>query len=190
MAPKIKSHENSLFYIEAGIDLIGRKIMLDYDIDEDSVGIVIRALHKMSESSSAPIGLIINSQGGEIGAGMALYDTIKLLQQNGIDIITYGLGRVCSMSLIIFLAGKERISYLNTRFMHHQASTDLGQSDVESMKNNLKEIEIIDKVCNDIVIHNSRKSRKFWEEQIKGKEFWFSADEGMRFGIVTAIIGK
>jgi ATP-dependent Clp protease, protease subunit len=188
---KKKTNESSLFYIEAGIDLEGRKIMLDEDIEEGSVGWVIRALHKIAETGNTDtIHLFINSFGGSIYDGLALYDTIKIIQGNGVNINTYALGKICSMGLIIYMSGNERIAYPRASFMHHQASTDLGQNDIESMKNNLKEVERIDKICNDIVVENSHKSRKFWEEQIKGKEFWFDSKTALKLGVVTKIIGE
>lgn len=96
-----------------------RKIRLSGLVDTESVTIAISQIQYLNKKANTPITLIINSQGGSVYAGLALYDAI---QESSCDIITIGCGMVASMGAFLLAAGTsgKRFAYPNTNIMIHQ----------------------------------------------------------------------
>lgn len=182
MAKKRELKDQDTYYLEFGIDIHGRKIFLDDDIDDVSVGWIIRGIQKMIEyDKEKPLDVYINSYGGEILSGLAVYDVLE-----GLDCIvrTHALGKVCSMGLIIYLAGDERYSSKRARFLHHEASTLL-EGTLTNIKEDLKETNIVEDMCNKIVEEKTGKSNKWWQTKILKKDYWLGFEEARKLNIIT-----
>jgi len=170
------------YYMEFGVDIHNRKLFLDEDIDDVSVGWIIRAIQRMlSMNNEEPIDLYINSYGGEIYSGLALYDVLEDLD---VTVRTHATGKVCSMGFILYLVGDERFSTKRARFMHHEGSL-ASEGKISEIKDELKEMTIIENICNDIVKEKTGKNNKWWQARILRKEFWFGVKEAKEWGIIT-----
>jgi ATP-dependent Clp protease protease subunit len=162
--------------------------MLDTDVNEHSASLIVaQLLFLESEDSEKDIYFYINSPGGVVTAGMAIYDTMQFIRP---DVSTIVLGQACSMGSLLAQAGApgKRKMLPNARHMIHQPSGGAGgqATDMEiqvreilKMKRNLTEI---------YVKHNS--SGKTYDEIAADMErdFFMSAREAVVYGLVDEVI--
>jgi ATP-dependent Clp protease protease subunit len=165
-----------------------RIVMLDTDVNEHSASLIVaQLLFLESEDSEKDIYFYINSPGGVVTAGMAIYDTMQFIRP---DVSTIVLGQACSMGSLLAQAGApgKRKMLPNARHMIHQPSGGAGgqATDMEiqvreilKMKRNLTEI---------YVKHNS--SGKTYDEIAADMErdFFMSAREAVVYGLVDEVI--
>lgn len=171
--------------MQHGIDFRTRKIYLDEYIDRKSCGLVIRALHLMEdESKDAPITLIINSEGGEIEAGLSLVDA---LLGSPCPITTIGTGEVASMAFVILLTGDTRQATKRTNFMTHQGWTTIEGNTTEA-KRKLALMEKLETICYELINARTKKSRKWWEAQCENTDYWFNSKDALKLGVIHSII--
>ena len=167
-----------------------RIVMLDTDVNEHSASLVVaQLLFLESEDATKDILFYINSPGGVVTAGMAIYDTMQFIKP---DVSTIVMGQACSMGSLLANAGAagKRMILTNARHMIHQPSGGAGgqATDMEiqvteilKMKRNLTQI---------YVDHNSRG--KTFEELSKDMERdnFMSAQEAVDYGLADEIITK
>ena len=165
-----------------------RIVMLDTDVNEHSASLVVaQLLFLESEDANKDILFYINSPGGVVTAGMAIYDTMQFIKP---DVSTIVMGQACSMGSLLANAGAvgKRMILTNARHMIHQPSGGAGgqATDMEiqvteilKMKRNLTQI---------YVDHNSRG--KTFEELSKDMERdnFMSAQEAVDYGLADEII--
>ena len=188
MAKKTKEDIDKLrLWLEQGVDVDNRKIMLDETIDADSVGWVIRAIHKMeAESKTEPIHVYVSSYGGDVYDGLSLYD---LMIASACPIYTYGQGKVMSMATIIMLGGSQRYAYKNATFMFHSLSDwveiDKGTKIFES-EIDLKESQRLEKRCNEIYVNRTGyEDTKFWKRWLKHEDKYLDTKQAVDIGFIT-----
>jgi len=167
-----------------------RIVMLDTDVNEHSASLVVaQLLFLESEDANKDILFYINSPGGVVTAGMAIYDTMQFIKP---DVSTIVMGQACSMGSLLANAGAvgKRMILTNARHMIHQPSGGAGgqATDMEiqvteilKMKRNLTQI---------YVDHNSKG--KTFEELSKDMERdnFMSAQEAVDYGLADEIITK
>lgn len=170
-------------FMEYGIDLDGRWIHLDDDVDDVSVGRVIKALQLMDrDTTEKPIRLLVNSFGGSVYDGLALYDAIRNCKS---EIHTYGYGKIMSMAVHILIAGDKRYMSPRSTIMVHEIS-DFVYGQLEDIKIQVKEAERLERVLIDIFVERTNiKDRDYWEK-LK-KETYFTADQSIEKGIINEI---
>jgi len=99
-----------------------RIIMLDSDVDEHSASLIVaQMLFLESENPDKDISLYINSPGGSVTAGMAIYDTLQFIKP---DVQTIVMGQACSMGSLLASSGAKGKRFIlpNARHMIHQPS--------------------------------------------------------------------
>ena len=164
MSKKKKDSESIDRWIYDGIDIEGRRIYVEGDIDTDNIGKQVRAVMLLEKMDpEAPINVIINSNGGIIQDGMSLYDRLR---RSTCQINTHATGATESMAFILFLAGDVRTCEKHTLFMNHGGQS-MADGDLESVKMALKVMEIQEDWCNQILVEKSNKPLKFWEKHAK-----------------------
>ena len=165
-----------------------RIVMLDTDVNEHSASLVVsQLLFLESENPDADILFYINSPGGVVTAGMAIYDTMQYIKP---DVSTIVMGQACSMGSLLAQAGApgKRLILPNARHMIHQPSGGAGgqATDMEiqvreilKMKRNLTEI---------YVKHNS--AGRSYDEILADMErdFFMSAAEAVAYGLADQVI--
>src|SRR5271170_3573295 len=124
--------------------------------DVVSNSIVAQLLYLQFEDGKADIHLYINSPGGSITAGMAIYDTMQYIT---CDVATYCIGQAASMGAVLLCAGTKgkRNSLPNSRIMIHQPLGGMRGSTTEILIR-LKENQRLKKVLNDILMKHTGKS--------------------------------
>jgi ATP-dependent Clp protease protease subunit len=184
MAKQKSPFENAAYYIDAAVDLEKRRIILDCEINKESVGVIIRAIQVMNDIGNNRIKLIINSEGGDIIDGLALIDAI---QTSEAPIDTLVMGEVCSMAFIIFLAGDRRYATERASFLHHQGVLNT-QGRTEDVKKNIQEIDRLDNICDELLADKTNKNKRWWKDKIKEGDFLFDVETALKVGVITDII--
>ena len=167
-----------------------RVVMLDTDVNEHSASLVVsQLLFLESENPDADILFYINSPGGSVTAGLAIYDTMQFIKPN---VSTIVLGQACSMGSLLATAGApgKRMMLPNARHMIHQPSGGARgmQSDIEI---SYKEITYLKKRLTQIYVdHNSAgKTYKEFEKDMD-RDTFMSAEQALAYGLIDQIITK
>ena len=147
--------------------------------------VVAQMLFLQMEDSKKDVHLYINSPGGSITAGMAIYDTMNFLQ---CDVVTYCVGQAASMATVLLSAGAKgkRDALPNSRVMIHQPRGGAGgqTSDITIAAN---EILRWRKTLNEILARNTGKSVEQIEKD-SDRDFFMSATDALNYGIVDKVI--
>lgn len=181
---KSEKFDNTKYWIEHGIDIENRRIMLDEDVDEYTVGWIIRALRRMIDANKTePIDIYINSYGGFCYDGLALYDFLRACSYTTIR--THATGKIMSISLIIFLAGDERYSSPRATFMAHEDADSGIRERLHQAKTDTKELERLNKVNLEILEERTDKTLAWWKKEIQHDDKYYSKERAVKLGIVT-----
>ncbi len=163
-----------------------RIIFIGSPIDDNISNLVIaQMLFLQNENKSQDINIYINSPGGSITAGLAIYDTMQFVK---CDVATFCIGQAYSMGAILMAAGTKgkRFSLPHTRIMLHQpwggmqgTATDIGIQAEEIMRMKTVLNEILSK-------HSSQPIEKVEEDF--DRDFYMSPIEAKEYGIVDEVV--
>ena len=149
--------------------------------------IIAQLLFLQMEDPKKDVHIYINSPGGNVSDGMAIYDTLNFMQ---CDIVTYCLGMAASMSTVLLAAGTKgkRFALPNSRIMIHQPSGGAGgqTSDISIAA---KEILRWRKTINDILAKHSDKTAEEVEKD-SDRDYYMTADEAKDYGLVDEVIAS
>lgn len=163
-----------------------RIIFVGGGIDDHVANLIMaQLLFLESENSTKDIQMYINSPGGSVSAGLAIYDTMNHIKP---DISTICMGMAASMGAFLLAGGAsgKRFSLPNARMMLHQVAGGMeGQaSDIEI---EAKEIVRIKKLMNEILAKNTgQKLAKV--EHDTDRNFWMSPDEAKTYGLIDKVL--
>ena len=147
--------------------------------------VIAQLLFLQMEDPKKDIHLYINSPGGIVTGGMAIYDTINFLQ---CDVVTYCIGMAASMATVILAAGTKgkRFALPNSRVMIHQPSGGAGgqASDIAIAA---KEILRWRKVLNETVAKHTGKTAEQVEKD-SDRDYYMTAQEAKAYGIVDNVV--
>jgi ATP-dependent Clp protease, protease subunit len=162
-----------------------RFVMVFGEIDDKVAAATCKRLLTLAEHADAPITLLISSPGGHVESGDAIHDMIRFVRA---PVTTVGTGWVASAGVHIFLAApkERRVCLPNTRFMIHQPAGGAGGQATDiaiQAKEILRTRERIARVI-------AKQTGKAYEAVIADMErdHWMSADEAIKYGIVSRVI--
>jgi ATP-dependent Clp protease protease subunit len=165
-----------------------RIIFLGEDVNEHTANLVVaQLLHLAHEDSKKDIKLYINSPGGSVYDGLAIYDTIQYIAP---DVQTIGIGLQASMGAFLLSSGTKgkRYALPNSRLMIHQPSSGT-QGKISDQEITLKEGLFLKGRLNEIMAKNTgQKLAKI--EKDADRDFWMSAEEAADYGLIDEIIKK
>ena len=150
--------------------------------DRDYHDLLESALFLNSISEVEPINLFVCSEGGEVDAGMAMYDLIQWLPA---PVYTIGMGNCASMAAILLMCGQKRFIFPHCWVMLHQCSgvvwgdTDTTISRANQMGRQEKQMIEIQ------AFHTDQSVEQITKDTVKEK--WFNAEEALTYGIVDEI---
>ena len=153
--------------------------------DEIANAIVAQMLFLQSEDAKADIHLYINSPGGSVTAGLAIYDTMQFVN---CDVATYCVGQAASMGAVLLTAGKQskRRALPNARIMIHQPMAGAEGSAADIMIH-AKEFRKVRERLNGILIkHTGHPIEKI--EQDTDRDRFMTAEEALDYGLIDAVI--
>jgi ATP-dependent Clp protease protease subunit len=163
-----------------------RIVFLGSEVNDDAANIIIaQMLYLESEDPDKEITLYINSPGGSITAGLAIYDTMQYVRA---PVATVCIGLAASMAAWILAAGTKgmRRALPNSRIMIHQPISGVrGQaSDIEI---HAREIIFLRKRMNEILAHHTGRPEEAIKEDTE-RDRYMTAEQGVEYGIVDSVI--
>ncbi len=165
-----------------------RIIFIGTPIDDGVANVVIaQMLFLQMEDPKKDIQIYINSPGGVVTAGMAIYDTMNFLQ---CDFVTYCLGMAASMSTVLLAAGTKgkRFALPNSRVMIHQPSGGAG-GQATDIAIQAREIIRWRKTLNETIAkHTGRAAEQV--EKDSDRDYYMSAEEAKTYGIVDHVVAS
>ena len=166
-----------------------RIVMLDTDVNEHSASLLVAQLLFLESQGNEDITFFINSPGGVVTAGMAIYDTMQFIKP---DVCTVVMGQACSMGSLLATAGApgKRKMLPNARHMIHQPSGGAG-GQATDMEIQVKEILKMKQNLTQIYVKHNSKG-KTYEEFLAAMERdnFMSAQEALEYGLIDEIITK
>lgn len=163
-----------------------RIIFLVGPVTESSANLIVaQFLFLESESSEKDIYLYINSPGGLVSAGLAIYDTMQFIKP---DVSTLCVGQAASMGSLLLTAGakSKRFCLPNSRVMIHQPMGGF-QGQASDIEIHAKEILYLKSRLNEILAKHSGQSIKTIEKDTDRDNF-MSAEESVKYGLVDAVL--
>lgn len=167
--------------------LADRKIFIEGEINHETANLFLKqTLFLCREDNNKPIDVIINSPGGEVAAGLLIYDCI---QSCTAPIRTYCAGTACSMAAILFASGKNgRYMFPHSELMLHEPLLDGGiGGNITSIRSVSKSLVNIRNKVNGILAEHTGKTVKQIEKATSYDHF-FSPEESISFGLADEII--
>lgn len=153
--------------------------------DNVSNAIIAQLLHLEAEDPKKDIHMYINSPGGSVTAGMAIYDTMQYIRP---DVSTICIGQASSMGALLLAAGssKKRFALPNSRIMIHQPLGGV-QGQASDIEIQTKELVRIKKVLNNILKQHTGQTLKKIEKDTD-RNFFMCAEEAKKYGLIDEVI--
>jgi ATP-dependent Clp protease protease subunit len=164
-----------------------RIIFLGFPIDDHVANLVVaQMLFLQMENKKQDISLYINSPGGDITAGLAIYDTMQFVQ---CDVATYCIGQASSMGAVLLAAGTKgkRYALPNARIMLHQPWGGARGSAKDILIHAEEILRLKTTLTNIISIHTKRDNTQILKDS--DRDFFMSAEEARSYGIVDEVVG-
>ncbi len=167
-----------------------RIVFLTGGVDDDVANLIVAQLLFLSnEDSSADIHMYVNSPGGSVSAGLAIYDTMQYLR---CDVATYDVGMAASMGAVIFCGGAKGKRYLlpNSRVLLHQPLLGgVMQGSASDLSIEAEEIVRLRKVLYEIIAQRTgQKMDKIQKDCDRNK--WLDAKESLAYGLGDSILER
>ena len=165
-----------------------RIIFLTGEIDDNTANVVIaQLLFLESENPDKDIHLYINSPGGSVSAGMAIYDTMQYISS---PVATLCIGQAASMGAVLLAAGAAgmRHALTNSRIMIHQPSAGF-QGQATDIEIHAREVLRLKQRLNELLGKHTGRSAKEIEEKTERDNF-MTAEEARELGIVDSILSS
>ncbi|MFX4291091.1 ATP-dependent Clp protease proteolytic subunit [Streptomyces bohaiensis] len=162
-----------------------RIIFLGQPVDDDIANRITAQLLLLAADPEKDINLYINSPGGSITAGMAIYDTMQFIKN---DVVTIAMGMAASMGQFLLSAGTpgKRFALPNAEILIHQPSAGLAGS-ASDIKIHAEWLLRTKKKMAELSAHHTGQSVEQWTRDAD-RDRWFTADEAREYGLVDAVI--
>jgi ATP-dependent Clp protease protease subunit len=163
-------------------------IFLGTEID-DSVAnaLVAQMLFLESEDPDKDIQIYVNSPGGSVTAGLAIYDTMQFVKN---DIVTYCIGQAASMGALLLAAGTKgkRFALPSSRIMIHQPSGG-ARGQATEIEITYKEIQRLKDMLNEIMAkHTGQNLKKLAKDM--DRDYFMSGAEAMEYGLIDKVLSE
>jgi ATP-dependent Clp protease, protease subunit len=162
-----------------------RFVLVFGEIDHAAARMACTRLIALAEESDAPINMLISSPGGHVESGDAIHDVIRFVRS---PVTTIGTGWVASAGTHIFIAPpkERRVCLPNTRFMIHQPGGGAGGPATDIAIQAKEIIKTRERIARVIARQTGQDLQKVLGDM--ERDFWMSADEAIKYGLVSKII--
>ena len=165
-----------------------RIIMLSEEVNDTTASLVVaQLLYLEAQDPDKDIQFYINSPGGSVTAGMAIYDTMQYVK---CDVSTICIGLAASMGAFLLSSGAKgkRFALPNAEIMIHQPSAGT-QGQITDMAIHLKRLQVVKKRMNRILSENTGKSIEVVTADCERDNF-MTAQEAVEYGLIDRVIDK
>ena len=183
-----KSHDGERAYDIYSRLLKERIIFLGDEVNDQTANIVVaQLLHLAYEDPKADISLYINSPGGSVYDGMAIYDTMNFIAP---DVATYGIGLQASMGAFLLSSGAKgkRFALPHAKVMIHQPSSGT-RGKVTDMEIDLRESLGVKEMLAKILAKNTGQKLANVKTDME-RDYWMSPEEAKSYGLVDEVLSK
>ena len=167
--------------------LLKERIIFLGDIINDAVAntVIAQMLFLASEDETKDIKLYVNTPGGSVTAGMAIYDTMQYVKP---DVVTIGVGLAGSMGAVLLAAGKKgkRFALPNSEILLHQVMGEAGGQAIDIKIRAEHILKIKDRIDQILAKHTGQPLAKIKKDS--DRDFFMSSDEAKKYGIIDKII--
>jgi ATP-dependent Clp protease protease subunit len=164
-------------------------IFIGTPIDDNIANLVTaQLLFLEAEDPERDISLYINSPGGSITAGLAIYDTMQFIRN---DITTICIGQAASMAAVLMAAGsdKKRFALPNSRVIIHQPLMSGLQGQATEIEIHAREILRMRSTLNKILAHHTKQPLERIEKDVE-RDYIMTAPQSKEYGIIDEVISK
>lgn len=165
-----------------------RIIFLGEDVNEHTANsVVAQLLHLAYVDPQADISLYINSPGGSVYDGMAIYDTMNFIKP---DVATYGIGLQASMGAFLLSSGAKgkRFCLPHAKVMVHQPSSGT-HGKVTDMEIDMKETLEVKEMLAKIMAKNTGQKLAKVKSDME-RDYWMTPDEAVKYGLIDKVLTK
>lgn len=164
-----------------------RTIILSGEVDKELAEKVVTQLLLLEAAGDEPIKIFIDSPGGDVDAGYAIFDMIRFVKP---DVYAIGMGLVASAGALILLAAKEdhRLGFPNSHYLIHQPLSGIRGVATE-IEIHAKELEKL-RIKLNLLISKETGQDIAKVEKDTDRDFWMNADESVDYGLISKIISK
>lgn len=176
---------------ENGADIVAdkflqtRSIMLSGEIDKESAEKVIKQMLILEAESDEPIRIFINSPGGDVDAGFAIYDMAKFIKN---EVYMIGMGLIASAATLVLLAvpAERRLGLPNSSYLIHQPMSRMEgvATDIEIYT---KQLERTRDRLNDIISSQTGQSLDIVKRDTD-RDYWLDAKEALSYGLISKVV--
>lgn len=182
---KGKNKENSEDFSEKMMKT--RSILLSGEVNKELAEKVVKQLLLLETEGDDPIKVFIDSPGGDVDAGFAIFDMMRFVKP---DVYTIGMGLVASAGALILLASpkERRIGLPNSHYLIHQPLSGIRGVATE-IEIHAKELEKLRQKLNELI---SKETGQDLEkvEQDTDRDYWMNANEALDYGLLSKVIVK
>jgi ATP-dependent Clp protease protease subunit len=167
--------------------LKSRSVLLSGEINKRLAERVIKQLILLEADAEDPIRIFIDSPGGDVDAGYAIFDMLRFVNP---PVVTIGMGLVASAAAIVLLAapGERRIGLPNSHYLIHQPLSGIRGVATE-IEIHARELEKLRSKINEMIAEETGQSLEKVERDTD-RDYWLSADEAQEYGLVSRIIAS
>ena len=165
-----------------------RIIFLGEEVNEHTANsVVAQLLHLAYVDPQADISLYLNSPGGSVYDGMAIYDTMNFIKP---DVATYGIGLQASMGAFLLSSGAKgkRFCLPHAKVMIHQPSSGT-HGKVTDMEIDMKETLEVKKMLAKIMAKNTGQKLAKVKSDME-RDYWMTPDEAVKYGLIDKVLTK
>jgi ATP-dependent Clp protease, protease subunit len=164
-----------------------RIIFLSREVDDNIANAIVASmLYLDSEDNTKPIRLYINSPGGSVTAGMAIYDTMQHIKS---EVVTICVGLAASMGAFLLTAGAKgkRVALPHSRIMIHQPLGGTGRRQASDIEIEARQILRVRSELNALMAQHTGKSIEQIEKDTD-RDYFLSAEEAVNYGLIDRVI--
>ena len=183
-------NENKEYRPDPGLNdrlLKSRTVLISGEINKDRADEFARQMLVLDAESSDPIYVYINSPGGDVDSGFAIYDMIRFVNS---PVTVIGMGLVASAAALIFLSvpAERRVAFPNSTYLIHQPLSQLKGVAID-VAIYADKIEALRHKLDDVIASATGRSREDVEKDTE-RDCWMSAEEAKAYGLLSRIVSS
>lgn len=164
-----------------------RTIILSGEVDKDLAEKVVTQLLLLEDAGDDPIKVFIDTPGGDVDAGFAIFDMMRFVKP---DVYTIGMGLVASAGALVLLAApkEHRLAFPNSHYLIHQPLSGIRGVATE-IEIHAKELEKLRVKLNQLISEETGQKIERVEKDTD-RDYWMNAEESITYGLISKIISK
>ncbi len=162
-----------------------RSILLSGEINKESADAFVKDLLVLENESSEPVKVFINSPGGDVDAGFAIFDMVRFVS---CPVTMVGMGLVASAAALILLAvpAERRVGLPNSSYLIHQPLSQM-KGNATEIEIHAKQLEKIKAKINAIISEQTNRSVESVSLDTD-RDYWLDAEEAVKYGLISRIV--